>query len=202
MLPSTYRPHKIEDFVGPARAKAEFITRLVTLAQDTGDPIRLLILGKPGIGKSALAEFFVRTTGASQWSVSKFNGTSFRIDDVERLAGDLHLTDMFGGYRVVRIEEVDKVPTVAQVRMLTLLDDLPPRTAVVATSNCRVSEFEVRFQRRFTVIELEPPTDQDILGLFKAKWPQMRPAAANMISMSACGNLGQALNDADAELAA
>jgi replication-associated recombination protein RarA len=202
MLPSTFQPKSASDFIGPARAQAEQIARLLALAKPTGDPVSVLILGPPGIGKSELAEHFVRCSGASKWSVAKFNGTQVKIEEVEELARKLHYRDLFGDYRVIRIEEVDKVPAVAQVRLLTLLDDLPPHNAIVCTSNCRLNELEVRFQRRFTVIELAPPSAEDIYQLLSTRWPALRPDTVRQIATFACGNVGQALRDADAALAA
>jgi len=202
MLPSTYRPTELNQFIGPAQAQAAFIQRLTTMAMQRGDPLKVLILGAPGIGKSSLAEWFVRCTGAGKWSVSKFNGTAFRIDDVEDLKRRFQLTDMFEGYRVVRLEEIDKVPNVAQVSMLTLLDDLPARTAFVGTSNCRLKDLEERFQRRFTVIELQPPKAEDIHNLIRVNWPTIPEQAVRQISQFSCGNVGQALQDADAAMAA
>ena len=202
MLPSTFRPQTTADFIGPAAAQAAQIERLIALAKPTGDPITVLILGPPGVGKSQLAEHFVRALGASKWSVTKFNGTQVRIEEVEELSTRWHYRDLFGDYRVLRIEEVDKVPHVAQVRLLTLLDDLPANAAVVCTSNCKLSELESRFQRRFTVIELAPPTADDIHRLLTNRWPAIRPDIARQIATFACGNVGQALKDAGSALAA
>jgi len=47
---------------------------------------------------------------------AKFNGTQLKIEAVEEVAKTLHYRELFGQYRVVRIDEVDKVPNVAQVR--------------------------------------------------------------------------------------
>jgi hypothetical protein len=125
-----------------------------------------------------------------------------RIEEVEELSARRHYRDLFGEYRVLRIEEVDKVPHVAQVSLLTLLDDLPSHNAMVCTSNCKLNELEVRFQRRFTVIELAPPSAEDICQLLSTRWPALRSDTARQIATFACGNVGQALRDADAALAA
>ena len=197
MLPSTFRPRAAPDFIGPAKEHAVFLEKLIEQARLDARPapLKLLLLGRPGIGKSELAEHFTRATGAGKWSVSKFNGTQFRIDDVEELKRSMHLTDMFGGYRVIRIEEVDRVPAVAQVALLTLLDDLPPQTAVIATSNCKLKDLEERFQRRFTLIEVSPPTTTEIETLLLKLG--IHHNAARQIATFANGNVGQALTDAD-----
>lgn len=202
MLPSTFRPQKLTDFIGPARAQAAFLQRLLAAAQPAGDPLKILILGRPGIGKSSLAEYFVSLTGATKWSTSTYNGTAFKIEQVEQLARTLGCREMFGSYRVIRVEEVDAVPTVAQIRFLTLSDDLPPHTAIICTSNCKVEHLEERFQRRFQVIQLEGPSDAEILDLLQTRWPEIPLPDARMISCMAGGNLGQALQDATTALIA
>lgn len=197
MIPSTFRPKTVTDFIGPAAKWAAHLEKLVRLALPNGDPLRIMLLGPSGIGKTQLAEHLVRCTGAGKFSISKFNGTQFRIDDADAMARSYRLRDMFPGYRVLQIEEVDKVPPVAQIALLTLLDELPDHTACIATSNCRVKDFEVRFQRRFTVCEINAPTDKEILAMLRLRWPEIPKSRATEIATFCCGNVGQALVDAD-----
>jgi replication-associated recombination protein RarA len=197
MIPSTFRPILAADFIGPARRWAVHLEKLVALALPAGDPLRLMFLGQSGVGKSQLAEFFVRLTGAGRFSVSKFNGASFRIDDAEEIGRQYHYKDFFGGYRVLQIEEVDKVPTLAQVRLLSILDEMPNHTACIVTSNCELKLFEVRFQRRFTVCEIGPPTDEELIDFLRLHWSVIPKKRCVQIATFALGNVGLALADAD-----
>lgn len=197
MIPSTFRPKSASDFIGPAQRWALHLEKMVRLALPTGDPMSLMLLGPTGVGKSQLAEYFVRLTGAGRFSISKFNGAVFRIDNVEEIASQYRLRDLFNGYRVLQLEEVDKVPTVAQVALLTLLDELPHHTACVATSNFEVKHFEVRFQRRFTVCEIAAPTEEEIVDFLRLHWPVIPKKRCVQIATFACGNVGLALKDAD-----
>lgn len=116
-------------------------------------------------------------------------------EKADHLAYDLQLRSMFDGYRVWQIEEIDRVTKDAQVRLLTVLDDLPPQTAVIGTSNCEVKDFEERFQRRFKVAELTAPKSEDIHALLvRLGTPD---TGARRISFGCGGNVGQALEDAD-----
>ena len=198
-LPSQFRPLTLDSFIGPARAEAGLIAKLIQLSLANGAPQKWLILGPPGIGKSALSNFIVHAYGGTRWTTARFNGKQMGLDQMEQLAHDYHFTSLFDGFRVVQIEEADRITKDAQVRFLTFLDDLPKFTAVVCTSNCSESEFEERFQRRFKVVNLLPPGPGDIEALLlKLGTP---PAAARHISIMACGNVGLALEDADTAVA-
>lgn len=201
-IPSLYRPTVPEDFIGPARVAAQTILRLAQNVSMSGAPLKLMLLGPPGTGKSALADFLTAQLGCGKWSVHKFNGTQLKIEQVEDLARSLRYTDLFGGYRLVRIEEVDKVPTVAQVNLLTVLDDLPDRTAVVCTSNCKVDVLEERYQTRFIVLDVRGPTQDELKTFLQTNWPTLPPAEVTKIATFACGNVRAALLDAELALAA
>src|SRR5262245_21703383 len=148
MLPSHYKPLTIPDFIGPAACVAAQLDRLLALSIPSGAPLKILLLGKPGIGKTELANYVMRRLGADRWHTTLLNGSKVGIDEIEDIARSLHHKDLFGAYRVVRFEEVDKMSRAAQVRALTLLDELPPCSAVICTSNCKLEELEERFQSR------------------------------------------------------
>jgi len=202
MLPSQYVPLRPEDFIGDAAKIARQLQRVVNdaLAADLA-PIKILFNGEPGIGKSALAKYLLHLLGCDpKWSTKKYNGTQVDKECVEELANNLHYRDMFGTYRLIWIEEADAIPAVAQIRFLTLLDDLPAGCAVVCTSNCTLDEFKKRFQTRFKVYELEAPKDHEIAGLL-GKFLTNKTAITN-ISTMACGNVRGAMLDAEMSLQA
>jgi DNA polymerase III delta prime subunit len=164
-------------------------------------PLRILFNGEPGIGKSTLAKYLIKLLDCDpKWSVKKYNGTSVKIETVEEIAVDLHYKDIFGAWRLIWIEEADMIPAVAQVRFLTLLDDLTYGCAVVCTSNCKLADFKKRFQTRFRVFEIEPPKPEEIQGLLKRFLND--PRAIINIATFACGNVRQALLDAESVLQA
>lgn len=194
-----WKPDAEADFVGPARRVAAKLTELARLAGDTRVPLKLLLLGRPGVGKSALLRYFARAIGADRWHCHLYNGTEVRVEEVGELKQLLRYRDLFGQYRVIRIEEVDRVPVVAQVALLTLLDELPPGTAVVCSSNCQVQDLEERFHSRFQVQSVSPPTDKDIRELLLRLAPALN-GRADRIATLAAGNVRQALLDAQTAL--
>ncbi|MEY2411292.1 MAG: polymerase delta subunit [Verrucomicrobiota bacterium] len=196
LLSNNYVPESPNDFIGDTRTVAEQLARNVADAFATGcPPLRYVINGKPGIGKSALLRWLqVCIKAHPKWSTFKFSGTQVKIETVEELARQFHYRDLYGDYRLVWIDEADKIPSVAQVRFLLLLDEQPDNVAVAVTSNCKLTEFEERFQTRFQPFEPRPPT-QDQVEQFLRQFPLLEHEL-KQIATFACGNVRQALNDA------
>jgi len=202
LLPSLYSPSSSEEFIGSASKIALLLQKVVKDAEASSKaPFRILFNGEPGIGKSALAKYLMHLLRCDpRWSVRKLNGTQVRIETLEEIAADLHYKDLFGNWRLIWIEEADAVPTVAQVRLLTILDDLPNGTAIVCTSNCKLADFRKRFQTRFKIYEVEAPGPEEIQGLLKKFLND--PRTILNIATFACGNVRQALLDAESALQA
>lgn len=198
----SFIPRDASDFVGAGNTKegvgahlaAKHLEQSVRLAIEHGNqPLKWLMNGKPGLGKSALVAYALRLLKCDKFSVTKLNGTQVKIEKLEEIAQQLHYANIFGDYRVLQVDEADEIPRVAQVRFLTLLDDLPAGVAVFCTSNCKLSDFENRFQTRFQAINISPPSQMEIAQLLERFVPA---EAAKQISLFACGNVRAALLDA------
>ena len=199
-LPSQHRPKSPDDFCGTAaRRAADLLTRHVAAVLPTGDPLAYIALGNPGVGKSSLSNYFVKILGSSTWSSRTWNGARFGVEEVAKVEEFLRLKDMFGNYRVVRLEEVDHCSKAAQVALLTLLDELPKNAAVFATSNRRLGEFEERFQRRFHLLNLESPKAGEITAFLTARFG-IPAAIAAQLELGAGGNIDIAFKSAEAFL--
>jgi len=208
-------PKSADDFIGEnvierqtgnltgARAIALHVEKMMRVSKMNGNaPVKVLFNGKPGLGKSLLAQYTQHLAGCDKWSTIKLNGTQVKIEVIEDIARTLHYKSLFSEYRMLWIDEADEIPRVAQVRFLTLLDDLPDGVVVVCTSNCQLKDFENRFQTRFQVFELAPPPAEDIEQLILRIVPGIAPKDARDIATFACGNVRQALLDAQGVLQA
>jgi len=164
----------------------------------SGEPVKVIIRGDPGIGKSALVDAFIEQLGANKWTTTKWNGTELNVDRINDWANRLCFKEIYGNYRVLRIEEVDKVNPVVQARLLTVLDDLPSNVAIIGTSNKELKDFDPRFQSRFQVFQLKPPGADQIAWLLKKFG--LRKDDINRIAQFACGNVRLALFDAQSAL--
>lgn len=201
MTPSLYVPQCAADFIGSTREFALLLERAVRRAEANGfSPLKFLINGRPGIGKSELIRYLQRLLRVEKWSVTKLSGTKVNMDALDKVEYSLRESNLFGDWRLIQIEEADKIPNVAQVRFLTLLDDLPRGTVVACTSNCRLEEFENRFQSRFQALEPTPPTADEI-SLLLRRFTNDEPAIARIATM-ASGNVRQALLDVEGLLQA
>lgn len=195
LMPQDYQPSGTEDFIGDARLCAAFLPKLIAASRAAGrSPIKLLLAGPPGTGKSEIARYLTTLLKVSKWSITKLNGTEVKVDRLDELTSSLQLTDLFGDYRIVQIDEADAIPTVAQVRMLTVLDDLPRGVVVVCTSNSSLNSFEPRFQSRFQFFEFRQVPQLDIEQLITNRW-ELPVTDARMIALGACGNVRAAMLD-------
>jgi DNA polymerase III delta prime subunit len=200
-LKRDFVPTCADDLIGDARDTAVMLEKAVRLSKTDGNsPLAFLFHGEPGLGKSALAAYFQRLISCDKWSTTKLSGVDVNVEKVREMAGSLHYKTLFGDWRMVHIEEADKIPEAAQVRFLMLMDELPNGTAVVCTSNCKVDDFEPRFQSRFQVFEVGPPTPQQI-GQFLSRFIDHNDTILR-IAEFACGNVRQALKDTQGYLQA
>lgn len=209
----TFIPTGADDFIGDniitrsdqsvrigARAIALHLDKAVRQARRSGNtPIKVLFNGPPGLGKSGLMKYAQHLTGCNKWSTTKLNGTAVKVERVEEIERSFQYRTLFGDWRMLWIDEADEIPRVAQVRLLTLLDDLPPGVFVGCTSNCALKDFENRFQTRFQVFELAPPP-ADVIEKFLLRLAPDLGRGAKTIAQMACGNVRQALLDAQGML--
>jgi replication-associated recombination protein RarA len=205
----TFTHTTLDDFIGEnvisrqsgdrtgARLVAGQIQKAVNLANQHGrTPLKFLFNGNPGVGKSALVQFLQTLIKCDKWGTTKLNGTECTKEKIEEVARHLQYRNLFGDWRMLWIDEADEIPRVAQVRVLTLLDDLPQGVVVACTSNCKLEDFENRFQTRFQAFELAPPPLEDIQKLIARLVPNIGQQAAAQIANFSCGNVRQALLDA------
>lgn len=194
-----YTPTSVDDFIGSARDWAQLLAAPIQRARERQAALKVLINGPPGTGKSMLAKYIAHQLGCQRLSITKVSGaavTTEMVDDWQRLTRS---TDLFG-LRLIQIEELDELARNkrAQVRMMELLDELRPGNAIIGTSNCRVDDFEKRFQRRFQPVCEVENVDAAEIAAFLERWC---PASiARVIAADAKGCVAQALLDAQTYL--
>lgn len=187
------------NLIGPAasihRALSAKVARALTSIQPPS--LRLFFSGEPGTGKSSVASLLARQLSGHELGIEKINGADVGADTVRAWRENFLGASMFSDWRVLLIEEADKVSAQAQVLMLTLLDDLPSRRAVLCTSNATTGELIERFQTRFQLWRFASPDAESISALLTARFPTVAPATLTNIARSCGGNVRAALLDSE-----
>jgi replication-associated recombination protein RarA len=153
--PLAWRPTGPDDLCGPAATVAR---RLVTKAQKLHDhpdvPVKILLYGPPGVGKTSIADMVADALSGTRFAVEEFNGKLVTVETVKQWMGTLGACSLFGVYSVKIINEMDRCTRDAQDLLLSYLDRLPPGRAIIGTSNLQLDLLTERFQTRFQSIKL------------------------------------------------
>lgn len=196
MHPHLYRPTAAADLIGPAAIVCAAYLAEIERNRAAGEtpPFKLLLLGKPGVGKSQTAEILAQALARDPMNIERLNGTDLTIDTARQIRSRFGLGVLFGEYQGLWVDELENASAKAQVDLLTLLDKLPPRWFFIGTTNQSLVDFEPRFQTRFEQVVITPPSAEEI-GHLLGKW-NVPPAIASHIATLCDGNVRAALLDA------
>jgi len=160
--------------------------------------LRLLLYGPPGTGKTDLANRVARDLAGHEMGIESINGANVTAEVVREWQSTMRTATLWSDWRVLVINEGDRISQQAQVIMLTLLDELPPCRAVVVTSNQSLDEMVERFQSRMQQFEVGPPGLAEISEFLQRM--NVPEAQADAIAIGAKGNVRSAILDAESYL--
>ncbi len=137
------------------------------------DRLAILWHGYPGIGKTqALDQLALELTG-SPFAIERVNGQSVSVDLVRQWRERGAYGNLFSDWTVKRIDELDHAGGSASAELLTLLDYLAPRTAILATTNdlgkLRAAS-KGRLETRFKTFRVDAPTIADAETYLRAQF--------------------------------
>lgn len=196
LSPDQFVPGSADDLIGPAAQLAgAMVQRVQQIRKQSSGNFRALLYGDPGNGKTTIANLLAAEFALNKFDVETINGRNLTIEVVRDWQNHNCYGSMYGGWKVKLINEVDLVPIVAQDLMLTFLDELSPKTAVIGTSNQDVGALTPRFKSRFQCIRVLSPAPHEIATWLRTQFKVNRPAA-NWIAETCLGNVRQAALDA------
>lgn len=194
--PAEFRPQNPKELIGKAGQIATAVIAHVTdTKHKTTERLKILFYGDPGTGKSEIANMAARVLAVEKFDIEVVNGRDLTIEVVREWMERSCYGSMWGGWKIKLVEEADLTPLAAQELMLTYLDKLPPKTAVIATSNADIGALTARFQSRFQCIRIPVPTAAQISRWLNKKF-NVAKGSASFIGSTCCGNVRRACLDA------
>jgi hypothetical protein len=149
--------NQTHELIGPA-ARVLGVSR--ALANNQGK-IAILLDGNPGCGKSHLLDQLALELTGSKFSVETINGQSLKIEVVRDWRMKSCYGNLFSDWTVKRIDELDQASLAAQSELLTYLDYLPARFAVLASTNeysALRAASKGRLETRFNRFRVDAPS--------------------------------------------
>ena len=137
--PTCFVPSYPADFVGQAGKVAEVLLRKAErLKANPNQPLKLLISGAPGIGKTSLVNLIARSLASHPAAIEDVNGKEVGLELAREWTRSLAYGSLFGSWSVKVVNELDRCSKDAQDMLLTYLDRMRPGHAFLGTTYLHV----------------------------------------------------------------
>jgi replication-associated recombination protein RarA len=181
--------------VGQAGKVAEVLLRKAERLRSNPDqPLKLLITGAPGIGKTSLVNLIARTLVSHPVAIEDVNGKEVGLELAREWTRSLAYGSIFGSWSVKVVNELDRCSKDAQDMLLTYLDRMKPGHAFLGTTNLDLGSLTERFQTRFQSVRLQSP-ENEVLAAFLARRWGAPITITRQIAEGSKGNVRAALAD-------
>lgn len=155
--------------IGPAVSTLE-AARAVTRQTDR---VAILLHGSPGVGKSHVLDALAIELTGSKFAIEQHNGQSVSVDLVRQWRERAGYGNLFSDWTVKRVDELDHTGSSAAAELLTWLDYLPARTAILATTNDYAklrAASKGRLETRFKVFRVDAPEIADATEYLRVRY--------------------------------
>jgi DNA polymerase III gamma/tau subunit len=169
-LVSKYAPRSFQEL----RGQGDVVRNLAAFLADPCS-CALLFTGDTGVGKTVTARVLAAELGCEVdqkelGGVYEIPSGEQDAESVRKVLSGLRLRPMFGsGWRVLIVNEADKMTTAAEVIWLDGLESLPERCVVIFTTN-NPDKFSQRFADRCETIEFAKANPNDARALAAHVW--------------------------------
>jgi DNA polymerase III delta prime subunit len=196
------KPTQPDHWIG----KTSFIARALFAevsnirAHPESDPLDrcFLFTGPTGNGKSTLAESFAgQLCDDTRFGLEMINGASLTVELVRQWKASGIYRPLYSGLSVKFIDEIDGGSSGAFMECRTYLSNLPPHTAVVATTNMTPEKLPCALQSRFQVWRFDAIPSGQVRLLLKARFALPDDTATDIADRCG-GDVRQAIADAKA----
>jgi replication-associated recombination protein RarA len=193
--PTCFIPSCPADFVGQAGKVAELLLRKAERLRTSPDqPLKLLISGAPGIGKTSLVNLIARTLAHHPAAIEDVNGREVGLDLARDWTRHLGYGSIFGSWSIKVVNELDRCSKDAQDLLLTYLDRMKPGQAFLGTTNLDIGSLTERFQTRFQSVRLQAPENEALAAFLARRWA-VPITTTRMIAEGSQGNVRAAMGD-------
>jgi hypothetical protein len=167
-LDEKYRPTTLSEVIGQGNAVYQLETFL-----EAPHSTAFLLEGESGVGKTSAARALANDLGVDpDWGFEMIESAKGDMDAVERALKMLRHVAPGSGWKLVLVDEADLMTPKASYLWLSALENLPPKSVVVFTTN-RPSHFPDRFLDRCERISFASDgrtLKQDAQSLINAVW--------------------------------
>jgi replication-associated recombination protein RarA len=148
VAPTCFVPSCPADFVGQAGKVAEMLMRKAERLRTNPDqPLKLLVSGAPGIGKTSLVNMIARTLASHPVAIEDVNGKEVGLEPAREWTRSLAYGSLFGSCSVKVVNELDRCSKDAQDMLLNVLSGKDVR-------NITSQHLNQLFQGRFAIIQI------------------------------------------------
>lgn len=217
MIEDTYRPTRFDAMVGNERAVK--LCRALAAKCQAGDPIVAVLSGPSGTGKTTAALIMARAiAGRNVTTVDSGDLDARHVADLAPIVRKPRRPMLFEDPpAVVIIEEIHTASKGAVQKLLSVLEDMRPHTAVIMTANLKPGQlfnrdcaiYERAFSRRVVPVDFTQegiatrnggkpgPGPRYVKACMAAEGMDGRPMSYYVrLFKGGQGNIGQALVDA------
>lgn len=150
----SYRPTKLDDYVGNEHLKAKVAGYL-----ETGDVPHLLLYGRAGTGKTTLAKLIVKSVECDYMIINASSENN--VETVRNKVTNFASSQGFKKWKIVILDEFDYMTQNAQAILRNLMETFSGHCRFILTCNY-VEKVIDPIQSRCQTFQIVPPTKKDV----------------------------------------